>query len=157
MTEKKRTTLPAYMRVLSDPQAPAQATLPGVAPAPEVQADKVDGLTEEEQTVWDELVAEAPADVVANLHKPTMETLVRAVMMHREASTQVAKYGIVIKSPSGYPIQSPYVSIANKAASAILKISGELGLTYGSRIRAKTGGKSAKPGRNSFSDLKQIP
>ena len=34
--------------------------------------------------------------------------------MRAEATEAIQKFGTMVKSPSGYPVQSPYVSIANR-------------------------------------------
>ena len=41
----------------------------------------------------------------------------------------------MVKSPSGYPIQSPYVSIANRQAEIMMRIASEFGFTPASRSR----------------------
>lgn len=41
----------------------------------------------------------------------------------------------MVKSPSGYPIQSPYVAIANRQTELMLRISSEFGFTPASRGR----------------------
>jgi threonine dehydratase len=41
----------------------------------------------------------------------------------------------VVKSPTGYPIQSPYVSIANRQTEIMMKIATEFGFTPASRSR----------------------
>jgi phage terminase small subunit len=41
----------------------------------------------------------------------------------------------MMKLPSGYPIQSPYVSIANQQAAIMLRIASEFGYTAASRGR----------------------
>jgi phage terminase small subunit len=41
----------------------------------------------------------------------------------------------MMKSPSGYPIQSPYVSIASKQAELMIRIAAEFGFTPASRAR----------------------
>jgi P27 family predicted phage terminase small subunit len=46
----------------------------------------------------------------------------------KSADRQVAELGAVIKSPSGYPIQNPYLSIANRCAVDLLKIGRRLNL-----------------------------
>jgi P27 family predicted phage terminase small subunit len=52
------------------------------------------------------------------------------------AEQSIAKFGTVIKSPkSGYPIQNPYVGIANTALDNIRKFGVEFGLTPSSRSR----------------------
>jgi P27 family predicted phage terminase small subunit len=40
----------------------------------------------------------------------------------RDAERNIAKYGSVIRTPSGYPIQSPYIGIATKAIEQMRKI-----------------------------------
>jgi DNA modification methylase len=44
----------------------------------------------------------------------------------------------VVKSPNGYPIQSPYIAIANRQAEIMLRIASEFGFTPASRGRIAT-------------------
>lgn len=156
MSTKAKKPRPDYLRALQDPQdVQPQMALPGVAPAPAVVPDIPQGLSEIEQKTWNELLAEAPEQVKQELNKIIFEALVRATIQFRDASANVTKYGAVIKSPSGYPIQSPYVSIQNKQAALIRQLSAELGLTLASRLRAKAKGK--KPtGASRFEGLKSL-
>jgi hypothetical protein len=39
------------------------------------------------------------------------------------------------ESPSGYPVQSPYVAIANRQAEIMMRIASEFGFTPASRVR----------------------
>jgi phage terminase small subunit len=41
----------------------------------------------------------------------------------------------MIKSPSGYPVQSPYVAVANRQAEIMMRIASEFGFTPASRSR----------------------
>jgi len=41
----------------------------------------------------------------------------------------------MIKSPQGFPIQSPYLSIANRQAEIMMRIASEFGFTPPSRSR----------------------
>ncbi len=52
-----------------------------------------------------------------------------------EAEGQLARYGTVVKSPNGYPMQSPYLAIANKAMDQMAKILVEFGMSPSSRSR----------------------
>lgn len=155
MTTKAKQARPDYLRVLQDPERPPQMELPGVEAPPIPMDDRPSGLTETEQATWDELLQEAPENVKRELNRVVFETLVRATVQYREAAANVAKYGAVIKAPSGYPIQSPYVSIQNKQAGLIRQLSAELGLTLASRLRVKASGKKSKTG-NTFEGLKAI-
>ena len=52
------------------------------------------------------------------------------------AEEQIQKFGTVIKSPkSGYPVQNPYVGVANTALDHMRKFGVEFGMTPASRTR----------------------
>jgi P27 family predicted phage terminase small subunit len=52
-----------------------------------------------------------------------------------EAEQQLSKYGTVIKAPSGFLVQSPYLAIANKAMDQMTRILVEFGMSPSSRSR----------------------
>ena len=45
------------------------------------------------------------------------------------------EYGTMIKTPKGYPQQSPYLSIVNREAETMMRIAGEFGFTPASRAK----------------------
>jgi P27 family predicted phage terminase small subunit len=64
------------------------------------------------------------------------------------AELSIQKFGTVIKSPkSGYPVQNPYVGIANTSMDQMRRFAVELGLTPASRSRlhVEADGQSADP------------
>ena len=61
------------------------------------------------------------------------------------ATEAMQKYGTMMKSPSGYPVQSPYVAIANRQAEIMMRIASEFGFTPASRSRIATPGKPDAP------------
>ena len=52
-----------------------------------------------------------------------------------DATAQVQKHGVLIKSPNNVPMQSPYLSIANRAMVEMRKWLVEFGMTPSSRTR----------------------
>ena len=48
---------------------------------------------------------------------------------------QIQKYGTMVKSPTGYPTQSPYLGIANRQAELVMRIASEFGFAPASRSR----------------------
>lgn len=52
-----------------------------------------------------------------------------------EANAAIAKAGMVVRSPSGYPMPNPYIAISNKALGNCVKLWAELGLTPSARSR----------------------
>jgi phage terminase small subunit len=61
----------------------------------------------------------------------------------------------MVKSPSGYPIQSPYVSIANRQAEIMMRIASEFGFTPASRSRISA--PAPNPSQASLFDLVPKP
>ena len=52
-----------------------------------------------------------------------------------DAEQQLRKTGVIVKAPSGFPIQNPYLAIANKAMQQMQKLLVEFGCTPSSRSR----------------------
>lgn len=55
-----------------------------------------------------------------------------------EANEQIRKYGLVIKGPSGAPVQSPYFKISAITFDAMKAMLVEFGMTPSSRARVKS-------------------
>jgi P27 family predicted phage terminase small subunit len=62
--------------------------------------------------------------------------------MWAEATEAIQKYGSMVKLPSGFPIQSPYVAIVNRQAEIMMRIASEFGFTPASRSRISTPSKT---------------
>jgi P27 family predicted phage terminase small subunit len=58
-----------------------------------------------------------------------------AYALWAEAIEAIQKYGTMVKSPSGYPIQSPYLAIANRQTEIMMRIASEFGFAPASRNR----------------------
>ena len=52
-----------------------------------------------------------------------------------EATEQVRKTGMLVKSPSGYPMLNPYVTLSNQALKHVKSFLTEFGMTPSSRTR----------------------
>src|SRR5258707_3791368 len=85
---------------------------------------------------WDRLVDELAAlRMLTNLDRAALAAYCGAYALWAEATVQLQKYGAMIKSPTGFPIQSPYLSIANRQAEIMMRIASEFGFTPASRSR----------------------
>jgi P27 family predicted phage terminase small subunit len=62
---------------------------------------------------------------------------------YMEATEQASKTGMLVKSPSGYPILNPYVTLANQALKRVKSFLTEFGMTPSSRSHIM-----AVPGEN---------
>ena len=76
--------------------------------------------------------------LLTNLDRAALAAYCGAYALWAEATEAIQKYGTMVKSPSGYPIQSPYVAIANRQAEIMMRISSEFGFTPASRSRIST-------------------
>jgi P27 family predicted phage terminase small subunit len=56
-----------------------------------------------------------------------------------EAVQAIERYGTMVKSPNGYPMQSPYVALANKQVEIMVRIAAEFGMTPSARTRIRVG------------------
>lgn len=85
---------------------------------------------------WDRLVGElAQLNLLTNLDRAVLAAYCGAYALWADATEQIQKYGAMIKSPSGYPVQSPYIAIANRQAEIMIRIASEFGFTPASRSR----------------------
>jgi P27 family predicted phage terminase small subunit len=92
---------------------------------------------------WDRLVGElAPLRILTHLDRAALAAYCGAYALWAEATEAIQKYGAMVKSPSGYPIQSPYVAIANRQTEIMMRIASEFGFTPASRSRISTPSRS---------------
>lgn len=56
-----------------------------------------------------------------------------------ECEQKIRRQGMVVKSPSGYPIYSPYFTAANKALAQVRQLAEQIGLSASARSRIKAG------------------
>jgi P27 family predicted phage terminase small subunit len=88
---------------------------------------------------WDRLSSDLVAlRLLTNLDRAALAAYCGAYALWAEATEAIQKFGSMVKSPSGYPIQSPYISIANRQAEIMMRIASEFGFTPASRSRIAT-------------------
>lgn len=85
---------------------------------------------------WERLSGElAKLNLITHLDRGALATYCGAYALWAEAMEQIQKYGTIVKSPTGYPIQSPYLAIANRQAEIMIRVAAEFGFTPASRSR----------------------
>lgn len=88
---------------------------------------------------WERLVGElSKLKMLTQLDRAALASYCGAYALWAEAMEAIQKYGTMVKSPSGYPMQSPYVAIANRQAELMMRIATEFGFTPASRSRIST-------------------
>jgi P27 family predicted phage terminase small subunit len=72
---------------------------------------------------WDRVMVELNAigDINA-LDRAALAAYCVAYALYIEAVAGIQTFGVMIKSPNGYPQQSPYVSVANKQFEIMMRV-----------------------------------
>jgi P27 family predicted phage terminase small subunit len=119
---------------------PGKRPLNNIEPRPEAAVPSCpDELGETARREWNRLVGElASLNLLTNFDRAALAAYCGAYALWAEATEAIQKYGVMIKSPSGYPVQSPYVSVANRQAEIMMRIASEFGFTPASRSRIST-------------------
>jgi P27 family predicted phage terminase small subunit len=92
---------------------------------------------------WDRLAGDLTTlRLLTSLDRAALAAYCGAYAMWAEATEAIQKYGSMVKSPSGFPIQSPYVAIANRQTEIMMRIASEFGFTPASRSRISTPSKT---------------
>jgi P27 family predicted phage terminase small subunit len=85
---------------------------------------------------WDRIVGELTSKgVLSSFDRGPLAAYCTAYALAMEAAEMVHKHGAMIKSPNGFPMQSPYLSHLNRQSEIMLRIASEFGFTPASRSR----------------------
>lgn len=128
---------------------------PGGRPLPENEPDPVgdlyappDWMSDDQKAGWRYAIEHAPRGLLRRLDSALLAVWVVAENMHRKASEQIQKYGMIVKSgKQGIPVQSPYLPIVNRQAEIMMRAASELGFTPTSRSRITLGAGSKEKNR----------
>ena len=85
---------------------------------------------------WERIVSELIAKaVLSRFDRGPLAAYCTAYALAMEAAEMVHKHGAMIKSPNGFPMQSPYLSHLNQQVATMMRIATEFGFTPASRSR----------------------
>jgi P27 family predicted phage terminase small subunit len=102
--------------------------------------DAPEYFDKETRDVWDYAIANAPHGLLKRIDSSVLETWAVAHVLHRRASVELGKFGMIMKAPNtGLPIQSPFLPIVNKQALIMLRAIDHLGFSPASRTRIALG------------------
>lgn len=91
------------------------------------------------QKEWSRLTSDlSKLRLITRLDRAALATYCVAYELWLEALEAIRKYGTMVKSPSGYPMQSPYIAIQNRQAELMMRIASEFGFTPASRSRIRS-------------------
>ncbi len=95
-------------------------------------------LKEAEKAEWRRMVKLLyPLGLLTEIDGDQLALYVTAYCRWREAEHQLAESGTVIKSPSGYPVLNPFLSVSNGAMKQMSECLAKFGCSPADRSRAK--------------------
>ena len=107
-------------------------------------------LTDKEKSEWKRVGRQLlEAGLISKLDVTVLAAYSTAYGRWVEAQELIKKHGVLVKSPSGFPMQSPYLAISNKAMEQMIKLMGELGMTPAARTRIPRVERPRQPQRAS--------
>jgi len=96
-------------------------------------------LNDVAKTEWRRISKELLAlGLITKLDRACLAGYCSAYSTWVKASEELEKYGLIFKSPTGFPMQSPYLSIRNTALDQMRAFLIEFGMSPSSRSRVKT-------------------
>lgn len=102
-------------------------------------------LGPEARKEWRRLAKElAGLGLLTRIDRGALAAYCQAQALWLEAIQSIERYGTMVKSPNGYPMQSPYVALANKQVDIMVRLAAEFGMTPSSRSRLRTGQPAAE-------------
>ena len=100
--------------------------------------DAPDFLSDTAKEHWADIVVHLhDARIMTALDTDAMALYCEAYSRWVESNDNIKKFGMVVKSPSGYPMQTPYLSVSNKAFDQMKAIMIEFGMTPSSRSKVQ--------------------
>ncbi|MEP6610177.1 MAG: phage terminase small subunit P27 family [Burkholderiaceae bacterium] len=117
---------------------PGKRQLSANEPEPELGAAPPEWLSPQAIKHWP-LIAQQldEVGVLTVIDAPALGLYCEAFARWKDANEHVLKFGTVVTAPSGFPIQSPFLAIANKAHDQMVKLLIEFGMTPAARTRVE--------------------
>lgn len=97
-------------------------------------------LSDEAKREWRRIIKDlSAANLLTIVDRAALASYCQAWGRWVESEDNIRKHGMLVKSPNGYPMQSPYLAVANKAMEQMQRMLVEFGMTPSSRSRIKVG------------------
>ena len=94
-----------------------------------------DWMNAAQKAGWDFAISKAPKGLLKELDQSVLTVWVVAENIHREATEKLSDKGLLTLTPTGMPMQNPYLPIINRQSQIMLKSANEMGFTPASRSR----------------------
>lgn len=107
---------------------------------PDTLARKPEWLKGESAAVWSRVAPQLrQMGLLTAIDRDALILYCETWSRWKAARDHIDEHGMVFASPSGYPLQSPYVSIANKCQSEMRRLMAEFGMSPSARTQIDVG------------------
>lgn len=107
--------------------------------APQGDAEMPKHIQGEAKAEWDRVIGELRRlGLATSLDRAALAGYCQSWARWVDAERQLRRYGAIVKSPSGYPMQSPYLGMANMALKQMREFLVEFGMSPAARTRVAT-------------------
>jgi P27 family predicted phage terminase small subunit len=94
------------------------------------------GLSPTAKKQWTAVAKNLKASgVLTVMDAQALQLYCESYALWKDAMEKIQKYGAIVKTPNGFPTQSPYLQIANKQSDFMVKMLIEFGMTPSSRSK----------------------
>lgn len=148
-----RRPTPTHLKLLQG--NPGKRPINDAEPKPEAKKPRAPAhLDDEARREWDRMADKLhKVGLLTEIDKAALAAYCVAWSRWVEAEAMVKRYGLVILSPDkGFPVHSPYLSVANRAMEQMLKCAAEFGMTPSSRSRTR----AVKPEQGSEDPMERL-
>lgn len=115
---------------------PGRRPIPEVAKVSSEMPQAPAHLSQRAREEWDTIAPQLhEAGLLAKVDRSALAAYCQAYGRWVEAEVALKTHGTLVKSPSGFPMVSPYLTVANKAMEQMTKMLIEFGMSPSSRSR----------------------
>ena len=114
-------------------------------PEPLLELPPPQELDDDGRECWNDITSELKdLGMLASVDSKWLTLTCQTYSKLKKYNAKIAQFGEIVKAPSGYPIISPYVSMAHKAQTQLMRLLDGLGMNPSARtgVKAVSGRKS---------------
>lgn len=145
---------PTALKLVQGTFQPCRSARNEPKPKPEIPScpEQLQGLAREE---WGRISEELYSmGLLTRIDRAALAGYCEHFAVWAEASKKVRELGVLVKAKNGFPMQSPYLSIMNRALAEMRKFLVEFGMTPSSRSRVSAA-KPSDPSKTGWEELAQ--
>ena len=150
MAKPGRRPIPTQLKIIKGTDQPCRMKKDEPKPADD-NIEMPEGLSVDAAKHWGKVCQQLQdAHIITNIDVMALSMYCEAYSTWSSANKKIQVHGAVIKGQNGFPVQSPYLMVANKAFEQMRSMLMEFGMTPSSRTRVSTTSDAKK--KNRFED-----